>query len=100
MKKTRNSIIISAIMAIAMCVSLIAGATFAFFTSESQVNIAVTSGNVEVSATVENVEKSYVDENGETVEGKLYYGSAEFEDGKLRSATSYPKIPLNSTSKS
>lgn len=38
MKKTRNSIIISAIMAIAMCVSLIAGATFAFFTSESQVN--------------------------------------------------------------
>ena len=80
-------------MAIAMCVSLIAGATFAFFTSESQVNIAVTSGNVEVSATVENVEKSYVDENGETVEGNL-------KTANLRSATSYPKIPLNSTSKS
>ena len=91
MKKTRNSIIISAIMAIAMCVSLIAGATFAFFTSESQVNIAVTSGNVEVSATVENVEKSYVDENGETVEGKLYYGSAEFEDGKLTLSNFLPK---------
>ncbi len=36
-----------------MCVSLIAGATFALFTSESKVNIAVTSGTVNVMATID-----------------------------------------------
>ena len=38
-------------MAIALCMSVIAGATFALFTSDSSVNIAITSGNVEVTAT-------------------------------------------------
>ena len=39
-------------MSIVLCVSLIAGATFAIFTSESKVNIAVTSGKVDVVATI------------------------------------------------
>lgn len=52
MKKTKRNIIISAILSLCLCVSLIAGATFAIFTSESKVNIAVTSGKVSVLATI------------------------------------------------
>lgn len=50
----KKKIILSAIMSIVLCVSLIAGATFAIFTSESKVNIAVTSGKVKVVATIGN----------------------------------------------
>ena len=52
MKKTKRNIVISAILSLCLCVSLIAGATFAIFTSESKVNIAVTSGKVSVLATI------------------------------------------------
>lgn len=74
-----------------MCVSLLAGSTFALFTSESKVNLAVTSGNVEVVASIENIEKSYVDENGETVSGKLFGGDATFADGTLSLDNIVPK---------
>lgn len=40
-------------MTIALCMSLMAGATFALFTSESKVNIAVTSGKVSVVANID-----------------------------------------------
>ena len=42
------------ILSIVMCFSFITGATFALFTSESKVNVAVTSGKVNVVATAEN----------------------------------------------
>lgn len=64
-----------------MCASLAAGATFALFSSSSSVNIAVTSGNVEVTASVVGIQKSYVDEHGETVNGKLFSGDATFDEG-------------------
>ena len=47
----KNKIIISSILTIAMCVSLIAGSTFALFTSESKVDVAVSSATVSVTAT-------------------------------------------------
>ena len=53
MKKAKRNVIISAIMAIALCVSLMAGATFALFTDKSEVNIAVTSGKVKLVATID-----------------------------------------------
>lgn len=81
MKNAKRSVIITAILAIIMCASLAAGATFALFTSNSSVNIAVTSGNVEVTASVVDIQKSYVDENGETVNGKLFSGDATFDEG-------------------
>ena len=81
MKNAKRSVIITAILAIIMCASLVAGATFALFTSSSSVNIAVTSGNVEVTASVDGIQKSYVDENGETVNGKLFSGDATFDEG-------------------
>ena len=52
----KKKILVSAILSIALCVSLIAGATFALFTSESKVNIAVTSGKVNVEASVSSFE--------------------------------------------
>lgn len=91
MKSARKSTLISAVLAIVMCVSLLAGGTFALFTSESKVNLAVTSGNVEVVASIENIEKSYVDENGETVSGKLFGGDATFADGTLSLDNIVPK---------
>ena len=81
MKNAKRSVIITAILAIIMCASLAAGATFALFSSSSSVNIAVTSGNVEVTASVVDIQKSYVDENNETVNGKLFSGDATFDEG-------------------
>ena len=44
--------ITSAVLTIVLCLSLIAGSTYALFTSEDTVNIAVTSGKVNVVATI------------------------------------------------
>ena len=53
MKKLfKSKTFLGAVLSIALCASLIAGATFAIFTSESKVNIAVTSGTVKVTAEV------------------------------------------------
>ena len=55
-KKQKSSIIIASLASIAVAGSLIAGATYALFTSKSETNIAVTSGKVDVVATLEKVE--------------------------------------------
>ena len=53
MKKLfKSKTFLGAVLSIALCVSLIAGATFAIFTSESKVNIAVTSGTVKITAEI------------------------------------------------
>lgn len=54
-KTMKRNVVVSALLAIMLCVSLIVGATYALFTSESKVNVSVTSGNVDVVATVENL---------------------------------------------
>ncbi len=54
-KKTRNGIILSSLAAIAVASSLIAGSTYALFTSKDEVNIAVTSGKVDVTATISDL---------------------------------------------
>ena len=56
--KTKSKILISALVVIALCVSLIAGTTFALFSSEDNVNITVSSGKVSVKATVGEITKS------------------------------------------
>ncbi len=50
----KNSLIAS-ILTIAMCFSIISGSTYALFTSESRVNVAVKAANIDIVATVENV---------------------------------------------
>lgn len=87
----RKNVIISAVLTIALCLSLLAGATFAYFTADSKVNIAVTSGKLDVVATVENV-KLYSHENidmntqvgtKKELEGSTFLtgGTAVYENG-------------------
>lgn len=49
--KKKNKVLATSVATIALCASLVAGGTYALFTSESEVNIAVTSGTVDVRAT-------------------------------------------------
>ena len=65
----KKKLIVTSILSMVMCVSLIIGATFALFTSEDNVNIAVTSGKVNVTA--------HIDEN--SVQTKQLY--TEYQNG-------------------
>ena len=46
----KKKVLMSSIVTIVLCLTLIAGSTYALFTSESNVNVAVTSGKVVVKA--------------------------------------------------
>ena len=52
----KRKIILSSILSIVICLSLIAGSTLALFTSTSSVNIAVNSAKVDVKAVIGNIE--------------------------------------------
>ena len=49
----KKKVLLSSIMTIALCLCLIAGSTFALFTSNVDVNVAVTAGKVKVIATID-----------------------------------------------
>ena len=51
----KKGFLLSSILMIALCLSALAGATFALFTSESTTNIVISSGKVEVEASVKDV---------------------------------------------
>ena len=93
-KLLKSKTFLGAVLSIALCASLIAGATFAIFTSESKVNIAVTGGKVNVTATVNNLrlyslenidlEKLTGTEKERTAEGKfLNEGTATLSGNTL-----------------
>ncbi len=50
--KAKTRVLLTSAVSVAMCASLIAGSTYALFTDESKVNVAVTSGRVDVEAVV------------------------------------------------
>ena len=81
----RKNIIISSLIAIALCVSMIVGATFALFTSESKVNIAVSSGKVSVVANIDETSvetKKLYDTTYTQGASNMYEGVATFgEEG-------------------
>ena len=93
MKSMKKNVIVSAFLAIALCMSVIAGATFALFTSNAKVSLSITSATVKVSADVENLKLySTTEVNPATNEGKkqdltgntfLLGGTANFTDGVL-----------------
>ncbi len=58
MKKT-SKILLTSILTIVACISLIAGATFALFTSESKTNIAITAAKVNVKASIDESSLGY-----------------------------------------
>ena len=52
----KAKIIVPALLSIAACGAMVAGSTYALFTSESKVNVAVTSGKVDVVASMDALE--------------------------------------------
>lgn len=84
-KTVKRNVVVSAILAIMLCVSLIAGATFALFTSESKVNIAVTSGKVSVLASIDETSVQTKQLNSEYAQGanNMFEASASFDDNGL-----------------
>ena len=58
----KKKIILTSLLTMMLCASLIVGATMALFTSKSEVNIAVTSGKVNVQAGIELVATSSLGE--------------------------------------
>lgn len=98
----KKKVLVSSAMTIALCLSLIAGSTFALFTSQSQVNVAVTSGKVDVVASVDG-EISYTSSLGTVLSQS---GATLAEDSNTitisnmvpgDTATFYIKITNNST---
>ncbi len=79
-RKQKGGIILSSLAAIAIAGSLIAGSTYALFTSESKANIAITSGKVNVSATIEN---------WLTYTGKELTGVVKDDAEKIKPSTEY-----------
>ncbi len=89
-----KKVILSSILSLVLCLSLIAGGTFALFTSEAKTNIAITSGKVEVKAIIENLKMyslNHIDQitfDGEemdrTADGSfLLGGTATINNGAL-----------------
>ncbi len=54
----KKRIVLSSVLALLLCASLIAGATFALFTSEVRNNIAIVAGNIEIDAYLSNIRTS------------------------------------------
>ena len=74
----RKKIVLTSLFTVAMCLSLIVGATFALFGSESKKNIAVTSGKIDVSAKIVSLDtysRGTATQNGEFANG----GGAEID---------------------
>lgn len=96
--KSKSSIILTSLGAIALAGSVIAGATYALFTSESKTNIAVSSGKVDVTATVDSLTLSHKEANAEgvyeTIEGSLWSGTATLDD-KAQTLTLEKLVPMD-----
>ena len=86
----KNKIILTSALTIMLCLSLIAGSTFAIFEAKSEINIAVTSGKLDITAVTSDL-KAYSRDEARTVttaDGKSVAtfangGVATLEGGKL-----------------
>jgi predicted ribosomally synthesized peptide with SipW-like signal peptide len=86
----KKKLIITSVMTIAVCLSLIAGSTFAYFTSTSKANIAATAAKVNVAASIDestlelyslDVKQTHIYNGKKAFENM---GTAEFDaDGNL-----------------
>ena len=79
----KKKVVTLSLLTIIMCASLIVGATLALFTSKSDVNIAVTSGNVEVVATVDEITTYSMGEETATNGTFANGGTATLKDGTI-----------------
>lgn len=93
----KKRIILTSVLSIAMCLSLIVGATMAFFGSESKANISVTGANVNVVASIDPATGFTTYSNGKTSE-ELGYPNGEFENGGTASIDEEGTLVLNAIS--
>lgn len=78
MVKSNKNVIVSAVLAIALCFCMLVGTTFAYFTANSKVNIAITSGKINVTATTGNFQMYSM----ETIDATTFEGNmVERTDG-------------------
>ena len=84
----KKKVLLSSIVTIVLCLTLIAGTTFALFTDTIEMNIAVTSGKVDLTANLANLNLYSVvaSSNGNIVDefgGKYVYSAPldEFANG-------------------
>ncbi len=78
--KGKKKLLLTSALSIVMCFCMIVGGTFALFTSESKVNVAVTSGKVEVNAVVQSL-TTYSMDYDNAFDRITAAGQANFENG-------------------
>ncbi len=83
MKKEATKTILSSAVSIALSAALIAGSTFALFTGQSNTDISITSGNVDVTAKA-SISRVYSAEwkDGEGYTNKNLYEGETYQSGK------------------
>ena len=83
----KKKVLLSSLATIALCLSLIAGATFALFTSKSTSNIEVTAGEVKIEAAIDSTLKTWslgeTENDARTDKTFTNGGTVELVDGKL-----------------
>ena len=83
----KKKILLSSILTIVLCLSILVGATYALFTSTKQVNVAITAGKLDVVATIDPALKTWslgqTETNARTDGSFVNGGVAAIEDGKL-----------------
>ena len=63
----KTKVLLVSILTILLCISVIAGSTYALFAGEAQVNIAVTAGQLDITASIEDG-KLFTDSVGDATE--------------------------------
>ena len=86
----KNKIILTSVLTIMLCLSLIAGSTFAIFQAESNINISVNSGKLDITAVTSDLKAYSRDEvrtvatvDGKSVAAFANGGAATLEGGRL-----------------
>lgn len=79
----KKKVITSAILTIALAFSLLLGATYALFTSESRNSIDITSGKVSVEAVVDEIQTKQLDEAYVAGLKHTFAGDVEFVDNQV-----------------
>ncbi len=95
----KKKVLAISIITIMLCVAVIAGATFALFTDNGGVDIAVTSGKVSVSAAVDTnsmtlYSPASVNENGEVVNAENAASQTAFANGGTAKVDEYGALSL------
>lgn len=96
----KKKVLAISIITIMLCVAVIAGATFALFTDNGGVDIAVTSGKVSVSAAVDTnsmtlYSPASVNEKGEVVNADNAASQTAFANGGTAKVDEYGTLALN-----